>query len=63
MGSVNVTARVIFKNEASHLNVRYRGLAEDLVYVPGWRGAVREGIDLAGKVKPVSSQQPNAFSL
>lgn len=63
---MNVTARVriiMLKNEASHLNVRYRGLAEDLVSEPGWRGAVREGIDSAGKVKPVSSQQPTPFSL
>lgn len=63
---MNVTARVriiMLKNEASYLNVKYRGLAEDLVSEPGWRGAVREGIDSAGKVKPVSSQQPAPFSL
>lgn len=29
---------------------------------PGWRGAAGEGIDSAGKVKPVSSQ-PTTFSL
>lgn len=53
----------MLKNEASHLNVKYGGLAEDPVSEPGWRGAVREGIDFAVKVKPVSSQQPTAFSL
>lgn len=51
------------KNEASHLNVKYRGLAEDVVSEPGCRGAVREGIDSAGKVKSVSSQHPTPFSL
>lgn len=63
---MNVTARVriiILKNEALHLNVKYGGPAKDLVSEPGWRGAVREGIDSAGKVKPVSSQQPTPFSL
>lgn len=63
---MNVTGRVriiMLRNEASHLNVKYGGLAEDLVSEPGWRGAVREGIDSAGKVKPVSSQQFTTFSL
>lgn len=53
----------MLKNEASHLNVKYGGLVEDLVSEPGCRGAVREGIDSAGKVKPVSFQQPTPFSL
>lgn len=63
---MNVTARVkiiMLKYKASHLNVKYRGLADDLVPEPGWRGAVRERIDLAGKVRLVSSQQPAPFSL
>lgn len=44
--SMNVTARVrviMLKNEASHLNVKYRGLAKDLVSELGQRGAVGEG--------------------
>ena len=51
------------QNEASNLNVKYGGLVEDLVSEPGWRGAVRRGIDSAGKVKPVCSLQPTTFSL
>lgn len=53
----------MLKNEASHLNVKYGGLAEDLVSELEWRGSVREGIDSAEKVKSVSSQHPTPFSL
>lgn len=53
----------MFRNGASHLNVKYTGLAQDQVSEPGWRGADREGIDSVGKVKPVSSQEPIPFSL
>lgn len=34
-----------------------------MVSEPGWRGAVREGMDSAGKVRPVCAQQPATFSL
>lgn len=34
-----------------------------VVSEPGWRGAVREGMDSAGKVRPVCAQQPATFSL
>ena len=63
---MNAKARVriiMLKNEASHLNVKYGGLGKGLVSEPGSRGAVREGIDSAGKVKLASSQQPTPFSL
>lgn len=50
----------MLKNEVPRLNVT-GGPGEDPVSEPGWRGAVGEGIESAGKVKPVSSQQLNPF--